>query len=134
MLCLTEATSVVFVICTSMLSPFPGYVLLERLGDRHKTMFHISQDLFTDYRFHICTSPSNSMHEYCLDSGSQVFLRSDPHVGYFVLIYWCDCTVQSLFLFQYSTTNLSWCSDTVLVYFFFLYGNILYWYKCYFIF
>lgn len=62
-------------------------------------MFHIPQDLFTDYRFYICTRACNSMHNYCSDSGSQIFLRSDPHVGVFVLNYWCDCTVQSLFLF-----------------------------------
>lgn len=36
------------------------------------------------------------MSYYCSDSGSQIFSRSNPHMGRFVLIYWCDCTVQSL--------------------------------------
>lgn len=51
------------------------------------------------------------------------YFRSDPHEGYFFLIYWCDCTLQSLFLFYYKSV-IMWLH--CIVYFFLLDGNMLY--------
>lgn len=47
------ATQVVFAACVRMPSPFSGYVIWQDYVLR--TMFHILQDIFSDYICHICT-------------------------------------------------------------------------------
>lgn len=92
---ITGATPVVFVACARMLSPFPGYGIWKDYEIDTKQCFIFPKICFSGYRFHICTRPCN-MSYYCSDSGSQIFCRSDPHMGFFALIYWCGCTVQPL--------------------------------------
>lgn len=50
------ATQVVFAACVRKLSPFPGYFVWKDYVLR--TMFHILQDIFSDYICHICTRPT----------------------------------------------------------------------------
>lgn len=81
-----------------MLSPFPGYIVWKDYEIDTKQCFIFPKIYFLTIDFIFVSGPPIVCMITIWIQDLKYFFRSDPHVGFFVLIYWCDCAVQS-FLF-----------------------------------